>query len=342
MVPPFPDVAGHGAHVLKQCGEGRFVWAHAYVDRLVTERPGDPHPLLLRALIYAYRGEEDSCRKALAEADALGAGHPELRSYIGDLSAARTPPAEAPVEKITLKDAGGCLLGLVVLGVLFRGPWLMETCGDWLASQLGIRGRTMYDGHSIPGFVMVAALVGLARLGWWAVKTRRGTGSLRAEIAGRRARARRVAADLDDDNLRNRAGGVAMLLPFSVFFAAVPAIMTSGPIRGWLVAAWTIVMSLGLIAGAAAWAGRRPVVRAVGLSRLLLFQVIATYGVIGTFSWALITGVSEDALNTAGMYWFGSALVSFVSTAIYLFTVQRRLRREGRLQHWPEKRRRAH
>ncbi|MCT9933777.1 hypothetical protein N5079_26540 [Planotetraspora sp. A-T 1434] len=313
------------------------------MDRLVTERPGDPHPLLLRALIYAYRGEEDSCRKALAEADALGSGHPELRSYIDDPLTARTPPTADPVEKLTLKDAGGCLLALVALGVLHRGgPWLMKTCGDWLASQLGIRGRMMYDGHSIPGFVMVAALVGLARLGWWAFKTRRGTGSLRAEIAGRRARARRVAADLDDDNLRYRAGGVAMLLPFSVFFAAVPAIMTSGPIRGWLVAAWTIVMSLCLIAAATACAGRQPVARAVGLSRLLLFQVIAAYGVIGTFSWALITGVSEDALNTASMYWFGSALVSFFATAVHLITVQRRLRREGRLQHWPEKGRRAH
>jgi hypothetical protein len=104
----FPDPDGHGARVLQRCADGRFPWAHSYVNRLVADAPDDPFPRLLRAALHAHCGEAAACRTALA--DALGAvtGHPELRRQIAEMPVEGPEPMDHGRPRGTLHDHWLC------------------------------------------------------------------------------------------------------------------------------------------------------------------------------------------------------------------------------------------
>lgn len=342
---PQANAADALAHVLKRCEEGRFPWARAYVDRLAVDQPADPFPLLLQALIHAYRGDADACRTALTAADGLGpvTAHADLRATIADLllspGTSRIPGRTVAddEEGFRAKGAAGCLLGIVVVLALAvaQHVWslLMDAGGDQVASLLGI-GAPRVDGHSVPGLLILFVVMGLL---WWAVKAVRAGRGTRGEGSRRRARVRSFAAELDDDNVRMYAGTVAMFLPFSPLFALVPsAVAGMNPTGGWLVAAWTFGVSCAVVCWVCGMVGTRTVTRAVRLSRLLTVHTLAAYGVIGAFAGALIAGVPEDELNAAGPYWFPAALLAFLATAGYLIIRQRRLQKAGRLKIWRE------
>ncbi|MEV7966912.1 hypothetical protein AB0O34_13145 [Sphaerisporangium sp. NPDC088356] len=333
------------AHVLKRCEKGRFPWARAYADRLAVDQPGDPFPLLLQALIHAYQGDAEACRTALTAADGLGpvTVHADLRATIADLL---LHPGTSPIpedtvadddQKFRAKDVAGCLLVIVALAALAAAQhiwsWLVDAGGDQVASLLGIRGHRV-DGHSTPGLIIVVAMVGLL---WWAVKAVRGGRGARGDRSRRRARVRSFAAELDDDNIRMYACAVAMCLPFSLLFALVPtAVAGMNPTGGWLIAAWTVGVSCAVIWRVCGMVGVRTVTRAVRLSRLLAWHALAAYGVIGAFAGALIAGVPEDQLDAAGFYWVPAALLATLATAGYSISLQRRLKKEGRLKIWHE------
>ncbi|MEV0586227.1 hypothetical protein [Nonomuraea sp. NPDC050310] len=65
-------MSSHRDHVARLCEEGRFPWAHSYVDRLAADRPGDPEPWELRSMIFAAQGRGEDSAAALARSAELG------------------------------------------------------------------------------------------------------------------------------------------------------------------------------------------------------------------------------------------------------------------------------
>lgn len=63
----------------------QFSWAHVKADQLILARPGDPAPVLMKALVLAQEGRLDDGRLVLARADQLGLPPGELRDEVATL-----------------------------------------------------------------------------------------------------------------------------------------------------------------------------------------------------------------------------------------------------------------
>ncbi|MEU7001839.1 hypothetical protein [Nonomuraea sp. NPDC046570] len=80
----------------------QFSWAHVKADQLILARPGDPAPVLMKALVLAQEGRLDDGRLVLARADQLGLPPGELRdevvTLLGDGNGGPPHPLNVPYD----------------------------------------------------------------------------------------------------------------------------------------------------------------------------------------------------------------------------------------------------
>ncbi|MFE3453321.1 hypothetical protein ACFXJ8_30790 [Nonomuraea sp. NPDC059194] len=181
-------MSSHLRHVRRLLDEGRFPWAHAYVDRLISDSPTDPEPWLLRALILDRQGRPNG--DAVRRAEELGGDYTTLKNSVPVPQNDRRPWWDGwAAEIVTLVLLGGLVAPLVWLGQ----PLTTAGHGDWfflayLVVALGIYG--------VP----------------WAVGVRRAKTSIPAVVRARRQASRAFYAGLGDDGLRHYLGNPARFL----------------------------------------------------------------------------------------------------------------------------------
>lgn len=245
----------HLRHVRHLLDKGRFPWAHSYVDRLISDAPGDPEPLVLKALILDHEGR--SFEEQARQAEALGGRY--------------TPLLERPAPAPPRRDA--------------IGAWVF--CFLLLTSVFEVVGERVTGlGHlprgGAPGVLLaVAACVA----GWAAVVRLRGQPP--SEVArGRIAEVRAFYAGLDDRNLRFRAGLASLAL------FVVPVMSSLGPEMIPFVApalsriVWTAMLC---VAGAAlAWLFMGDaLLRALRVSGVVRVNVVLAGALLAVPVWAL-------------------------------------------------------
>ncbi|MEU7892588.1 hypothetical protein AB0B45_06940 [Nonomuraea sp. NPDC049152] len=190
-------MSSHLRHVRRLLDEGRFPWAHAYVDRLISDSPHDPEPWLLRALILDRQGRPNG--EAVRRAEELGGDYSTLKAHVSVPGDGRRPWWDGWAAEIaTLVVLGGLVAPMVWLGVPLRsaGP------GDWAL------------------FVYLAVILVLHGSTWWG-GVRRERLSVRAVVRSRRAASRVFYAGLDDAGLRRHVGGPARFLCVAALIGAM-------------------------------------------------------------------------------------------------------------------------
>ncbi|MET9344453.1 hypothetical protein [Nonomuraea sp. NPDC003804] len=238
-------------HVRRLLDERRYPWAHAYVDRLISDSPLDPEPWLLRALILERQGRPNG--EAVRRAEELGGDYTTLRNSLPVPRAVRRPWWDGwGMEIVTLLVLGMLVAPLVWLGEPVRaaGP------GGW---NLAVYLAVILVVYGVP----------------WAVGARRERLNIPAEARARRDASRAFHAGLDDEGLRHHVGGPARylclagvlgalapgLLPLddpaaavrlgaAVLGVAVPAtalyVMGAGPLRRAVRVSWVVSVNAAL------------------------------------------------------------------------------------------------
>ncbi|GAA2364026.1 hypothetical protein GCM10010404_17740 [Nonomuraea africana] len=248
-------MSSHLRHVRHLLDEGRFPWAHSYVDRLIADAPGDPEPLLLKALVLDHQGRpfEEPARRAAA----LG-GH-------------YTPLLERPAPAPAWRDTPGAWVFVFVLLTS-----VFEVVGEH------VTGLDDLPWGGAPGVLLAVG----ACVGCWAALIKRKRQSPVEVARGRIAWARAVYAGLDDRNLRFRAG----LASLGLF--VVPVLASVGPEMIPFVApalseiVWTALLCA---AGAAlAWLSMcAALLRALRVSWVVRVNVVLAGALLAAPVWAL-------------------------------------------------------
>ncbi|WP_431900812.1 hypothetical protein [Nonomuraea sp. bgisy101] len=254
-------MSSHLRHVRRLLDERRFPWAHAYVDRLISDSPLDPEPWLLRALILDRQGRPNG--EAVRRAEELGGDYTTLRNSVPVPSDARRPWWDGWAVEIV----AALLLGGLVAPLVWQGERLAAIGpGDWFV------------------VVYVAGLLAV-RGGLWALTIRRreGLSNIPAAVRARRDASRAFYAGLDDAGLRHHVGGSARFL----WTVALVGTLAYGllPIEDQAVAlrSGAVIAFVAVTAGAWQVMGAAPVRRALRVSWVVSLN--AALGVI----WLAVT-----------------------------------------------------
>ncbi|MEV7012791.1 hypothetical protein [Streptosporangium sp. NPDC051022] len=333
-------------HVRRLCTRGDFPWAHSYVSRLIADRPGEPEPLLLRAMVHAHQGDPAAARRDLALADDAGGtggtgdageaggagetGAVPLRAEVEALLSAPEDPVGGSAKTGPWRTAANALLAAVIVGVFFG---VVDTAlygaGNGIADALGLAREE--GGGSFPTTLIVLGMVALLRLLDWAVKARFRQDGIRADLRRRRDRARATAEGFDDDNMRLNAGVLASFLcvvPMSFPVPEMVGLPALSPV-------WPVLVVAALAGWICSRVGLRQVGRAFRLSRLTVVHTVVLLGWTAVFVAGPRWASSLD--GGVGPYLVGWGLGGWLPSLPFLIAGQRRLRREGRLQvpaHW--------
>lgn len=245
-------MSSHRRHVRHLLDEGRFPWAHAYVDRLIAETPGDSEPLLLKAMILDRQGRP--FEETVRQAEALG-GH------YSPMEREETPPPRGlswlwPVFIVTAVSA--------------------EAVGE---SVLGL--------DDLPMGGMVGLLAAAVLWGTVAAAVIRGHGLRVSEVVrGQVRRSRAFYARLDERNLRHRAGSGSLLLCLATLFCALgprmmPFVAAEVARFAWPLLVWTAVAAFAWVRMGAA------LPRALRSSGVVQVNVVLSVALTAAPVWAL-------------------------------------------------------
>ncbi|GAA3474444.1 hypothetical protein [Nonomuraea roseola] len=245
-------MSSHLRHVRHLLDEGRFPWAHAYVDRLIAEAPGDSESLLLKAMILERQGRP--FEETVRQAEALG-GH-----YV-PMEREDPPPPRA---------------------VSWLGPVFIVT-----AVSAEVVGESALGLDDLPMGGLVGLLAAALVSGAVAAAVIRGHGLRVGEVVrGQVRRSRAFYARLDERNLRHHAGSGSLLLYLATILCALGPRMV--PFMGaevarfaWPLLVWTAVAAFAWIRMGAA------LPRALRVSGVVQVNVVLAVALTAAPVWAL-------------------------------------------------------